>query len=502
MRRFCLCFVSLLALCLMFACSNAAGGGGNDVNDVTDEQDYPTKATGKYFSAEATPQGILFTMQPLPEEYRNWGLWIAQKESDTMLTRADPEWTDRSKPWTGLYPLVDYGKNYVFEFCIANNNDVCEINRQPLIVKIKAIGGLGELKYPSNWSIDLSCTKEKISAKINGFVIPKEISGVFTTALTFFYGTGMESGVWDGEWAAGGGSDELKYSVDFLPSSDVYKRIIRGLKTDYRGKSFFCQYSYNFNLPTYSGFKGYSTAVKNSNNVYVYDIDDYPETSLVKTVAQSDGILFTIKKPETFSSGVSHIDICWNGGVGADLSGFSNQMESISYLYPLVEAGKKYTFNIYIHPNGSGDYYYEYVNVNAIGGLGECSYDSLSSGCVNLSCQDKIPSVAVSGISPPSLLAGDVSSSWLWYGFEAQDSESGNSYDNKRFMSYETSQIEGLENMGKNWIDYFRSSFEETGKKNFYVRIEIRFKLNGESNNSFYNSYKKELLCSNVVEYK
>ena len=215
---------------------------------------------------------------------------------------------------------------------------------------------------------------------------------------------------------------------------------------------------------------------------------------IFSAIATENGIFFTVKKPDDFTNGISHIDFWESSGTGMEL-GQSDETQVVG-LYPLVKAGKTYKFYLYVYEKQTENCLHEFLQVDAIGGLGEPIYD-LSSAAVNLSCVNKVPSVEISGINTPELINGTITKSWLWYGFAATNAESVDS--SERWLYYNAPSIEGLEHIELGW---FRTSFEATGKKNFYVDTEIRYSLENTIYTTSYCIFKRATGFSNVAEYK
>lgn len=271
----------LFAFCCLFvSCSNSAGGGGSSSNSSNSEnvQEYKTSFVGEHFSGEATADGIKFTINPIDTSKVSgpWSIYIMQVDKSKKwpyLTRANVyNWSDMTKPWTGIYPFVQDGKNYDFEFRLAAGN--YGITEK---AGIKAIGGLCELEYPDNWSVGLSGSTEKISAKVVGFTLPAEVqekSSSITTNLCFFAGTGSDlaANTWDGEMIDSITFPLLKQSVDFNSSTTNYAKIKNALTTTHSGKPFFVEYSYNFSLTSFSDFN-FQTSTKQSNVVTLAELN-------------------------------------------------------------------------------------------------------------------------------------------------------------------------------------------------------------------------------------
>ena len=68
---------------------------------------------------------------------------------------------------------------------------------------------------------------------------------------------------------------------------------------------------------------------------------------IFSAIATENGIFFTVKKPDDFTNGISHIDFWESSGTGMEL-GQSDETQVVG-LYPLVKAGKTYKFYLYVY---------------------------------------------------------------------------------------------------------------------------------------------------------
>lgn len=140
-------------------------------------------------------------------------------------------------------------------------------------------------------------------------------------------------------------------------------------------------------------------------------------TELVSVTAESDGMHFTIKNPATlagsdekYKSGCNWIGVYRLENIGGkeiqttlarlDKSPFDSAYEdengqwwpktpdeSISFVYPLCEAGEQYKFKVQIEPlKGAGESlvrengYFHYLTLTAKGGIGDIDYSNLKNG--------------------------------------------------------------------------------------------------------------------------
>lgn len=163
------------------------------------------------------------------------------------------------------------------------------------------------------------------------------------------------------------------------------------------------------------------------------------ETDLVKVTAESDGMHFTIKNPATlagsdekYQSGCNWIGVYRLETIGGkeiqttlarlDKSPFDSAYkdengqwwpktpdESISFVYPLCEAGEQYKFKVQIEPlKGAGESlvrdhgYFHYLTLTAKGGIGDIDYSNLKNGeWVFASYSDNKATVWIENVIPP-----------------------------------------------------------------------------------------------------
>lgn len=168
------------------------------------------------------------------------------------------------------------------------------------------------------------------------------------------------------------------------------------------------------------------------------------ETDLVKVTAESDGMHFTIKNPATlagsdekYQSGCNWIGVYRLETIGGkeiqttlavvDKSPFEpgyedengqwwpkTPDESISFVYPLCEAGEQYKFKVQIEPQRGLDEngienpvdrehgYRQYLTLTAKGGIGDINYSNLKNGeWVFASYSDNKATVWIENVIPP-----------------------------------------------------------------------------------------------------
>lgn len=162
-------------------------------------------------------------------------------------------------------------------------------------------------------------------------------------------------------------------------------------------------------------------------------------TELVSVTAESDGMHFTIKNPATlagsdekYQSGCNWIGVYRLETIGGkeiqttlarlDKSPFDSAYEdengqwwpktpdeSISFVYPLCEAGEQYKFKVQIEPlKGAGESlvrengYFHYLTLTAKGGIGDIDYSNLKNGeWAFASYSDNKATVWIENVIPP-----------------------------------------------------------------------------------------------------
>lgn len=162
-------------------------------------------------------------------------------------------------------------------------------------------------------------------------------------------------------------------------------------------------------------------------------------TELVSVTAESDGMHFTIKNPATlegsdkkYKEGCNWIGVYRLENIGGeeiqttlarlDKSPFDSAYkdengqwwpktpdESISFVYPLCEAGEQYKFKVQIEPlKGAGESlvrengYFHYLTLTAKGGIGDIDYSNLKNGeWAFASYSDNKATVWIENVIPP-----------------------------------------------------------------------------------------------------
>lgn len=154
-------------------------------------------------------------------------------------------------------------------------------------------------------------------------------------------------------------------------------------------------------------------------------------TDLVSVTAESDGMHFTIKNPanlagsdEKYKKGCNWIGVYRLENIGGeeiqttlavvDKSPFSTGAESISFVYPLCEAGEQYKFKVQIEPHRGQDEngtenpvdrdhgYFQYLTLTAKGGIGDINYSNLKNGeWAFASYSDNKATVWIENVIPP-----------------------------------------------------------------------------------------------------
>lgn len=149
-------------------------------------------------------------------------------------------------------------------------------------------------------------------------------------------------------------------------------------------------------------------------------------TDLVSVTAESDGMHFTIKNPanlagsdEKYKKGCNWIGVYRLENIGGeeiqttlavvDKSPFSTGAESISFVYPLCEAGEQYKFKVQIEPaKGEGESlvrengYCHQLTLTAKGGIGDINYSNLKNGeWAFASYSDNKATVWLENVIPP-----------------------------------------------------------------------------------------------------
>ena len=135
------------AIALTFAgCANSSDSGAAIFAGGTGTGNGGGSAVpkGPLLSAEAIEGGIKFTIKALGAKYNNENdCFVYSKETEPCdIGRFYPEWSDKTKEWTGVYPYVSAGQKYKFALHVNG--------LQEETVEVTATGGLGQIPYDEN----------------------------------------------------------------------------------------------------------------------------------------------------------------------------------------------------------------------------------------------------------------------------------------------------------------------------------------------------------------
>lgn len=356
-----------------YTVDNAQGGG-------TDLQ-----AESAHLKAEAVSGGVKFTIKKSAAStaYADGNQIIVRTNDGSELGRIFPDWSNKSKDWTGVYPLVDNGKIYEFGFEPFDGSLVETI-------KCKAGGGSGEIKYANDPSVSLGLYVTNTSvAAIN---YPPSLIPASATEkkarMQYYAGTGWHSDTqtWDGAWIFDREEASLAEpqnglcSYSIMSSDADYGKLKTAMKDMYPTKKLFVQFYYVFKVAGITGTcctKHWGSEPMDASVLRLTQNDaqsagdenaSIAETSVFKAEAVEGGIKITVKP---FAQAVKSplINVY---GIGADNSENRLNLEwadgSVAWtcLYPYVTAGHSYKIDL----QADSGLAYQSLTLKASSGIG------------------------------------------------------------------------------------------------------------------------------------
>lgn len=137
---------------------------------------------------------------------------------------------------------------------------------------------------------------------------------------------------------------------------------------------------------------------------------------------------------------------------------------TLSFVYPLCEAGEAYRFKVQIEPtdlNNNRDFqYYEYIDITAKGGIGDINYSNINARkWVTAGYANNAPTVKIENCIPPD--AKDVKT---YVAFFAGNGDWETNNATVWFDYYSAPGIEFTINPDADWINGFTYAINSTGK--------------------------------------
>lgn len=211
---------------------------------------------------------------------------------------------------------------------------------------------------------------------------------------------------------------------------------------------------------------------------------DTVTTPHVTAKVVSNGIQFDITKPDDecydVGFGVVLVYRMENGKktTGAKVQSWGRS-DTLSFVYPLCEAGEKYRFNVQIEPQNLNDnrdcQYFEYIEVTAMGGIGDIDYSNIGEKkWVAAGYVDSKPRVKIEDCIPPE--AKNVGTYVDFFGGTG-DIEENNA--TVWVLNYVSPEIELTIEPDDTWFENFRQNFTNTGKTQFFAEYQFKFEIEG-----------------------
>ena len=343
-----LAFAAVIALSFA-GCSNSSdSGSGNQQGGATQ---LPAKT---WLKAEAVDGGIKFTIKALGAQYNNENDCFIYSQEPSDIVRFYPEWNDKTKEWTGVYPYVSATKKYAFKL------HVCNLQEEQ--VELRAKNGDGQIQYDANCASSIAVDDKGIDIFADKFppsVIPNGVTNK-KVLVRFFAGEGWVASrqIWDGEYI-----DCLeKYEADFVQpdasgncvykianTDALYTKLKNAMTGTYSGKKMFIEFTYCYKVD------GLAAECHSRQLRSVPMIPEWTalqnESANFKAETVSGGVKLTIKAPQDpnkYTGGARGVQIFVQKNDGSELGRiypeWADKSQAWTGVYPLLSDGKTYQF--------------------------------------------------------------------------------------------------------------------------------------------------------------
>ncbi len=234
-------------------------GGGTQTTPTTqpgsaggNQQGGATQLPAKpWLKAEAVDGGIKFTIKALGAQYNNENDCFIYSQQPSDIGRFYPEWNDKTKEWTGVYPYVTAGIKYAFKLHVGN--------LQEEQVEVTPTSGSGQIQYDAQSVSAISVDSSGINivaSKCPPSVVPNEATNK-KVCVAFFAGVGWDNvrQIWDATWldilekpdlAQPGANENCQYTID--KSEALYKKLKGEMTGTHSGKKMFVEFTYRYKV--------------------------------------------------------------------------------------------------------------------------------------------------------------------------------------------------------------------------------------------------------------
>lgn len=223
-------------------------GGGNGTESGGGTTGLPEKP---WFKAEAVDGGIKFTIKALGAQYNDETDCFIYSTSPSDIGRFYPEWSDKTKEWTGVYPYVTAGIKYAFKLHVGN--------LQEEQVEVTPTSGSGQIQYDEQSGSAISVDSSGINivaSKCPPSVVPNEATDK-KVCVAFFAGVGWDNvrQIWDATWldilektdlAQPDANENCQYTID--KSEALYKKLKGEMTGTHSGKKMFVEFTYRYKV--------------------------------------------------------------------------------------------------------------------------------------------------------------------------------------------------------------------------------------------------------------
>ena len=310
-----------------------------------------------WLKAEAVDGGIKFTIKALGSRYNNEGDCFIYSQSPSDIGRFYPEWNDKTKEWTGVYPYVSAGVKYTFRFHVKD--------LQEEAVSVTATGGVGQIQYDANCASSIAVDDKAITVFADKFppsVIPNGVTNK-KVLVGFLAGEGWVASrqIWDGEYI-----DCLeKYEADFVQpdasgncvykianTDALYTKLKKAMTGTYSGKKMFIEFTYRYKVDGLAA-ECHSRQLRSAPILPEWTAPQN-ESANFKAETVSGGVKLTIKAPQDPNKYTDVLQIMIHNPSGNEIGwiypDWQDKSQAWTGVYPLVDDGKTYRF--IFQPNG------------------------------------------------------------------------------------------------------------------------------------------------------
>lgn len=338
-------------------------GGGTQTTPTTqpgsggeNRQGGATQLPAKpWLKAEAVDGGIKFTIKALGAQYNNENDCFIYSQQPSDIGRFYPEWNDKTKEWTGVYPYVANGTKYTFRLHVGN--------LQEEQVEVTPTSGNGQIKYDAQSGSAISVDSSGINivaSKCPPSVVPNVATNK-KVCVAFFAGVGWDNArqIWDATWldilektdlAQPDANGNCVYKI--ANTDDLYKKLKKAMTGTYSRKKMFIEFTYRYKVDGLAA-ECHSRQLRSVPMIPEWTAPQN-ESANFKAETVSGGVKLTIKAPQDPNKYTDVLQIMIHNPSGNEIGwiypDWPDKSQAWTGVYPLVGDGKTYQF--IFQPNG------------------------------------------------------------------------------------------------------------------------------------------------------